>query len=233
MKTTTKIFSLALATFFMAPVMSHSADWQLRSSTISPNLAAALDATISSNPAPLETASVQQGAETIKQSAKQSAHLVGPEEVVIVKQKYRDIIQFAATRSNMNVDISRGVRGTAQNVVLPSKLIDLLEEMAYTNDIVWYRKNRNIYVSSAKENKSRLIFLGETSLKRFKNSIKEAGIVAPNFEFEYLADAQSVSVVGPISYLASLELIAQALNKSTGSSSVVTIKAGVVSTIRR
>lgn len=229
MKTTIKTLSVVLAALFIAPVTSHSADWQLRSATISPNLASALDASIASDPAPLNVSAIKPDAKAVKQNA-QSA---GSDQVVIVKQKFRDLIQFAATRSNMNVDISRGVRGIAQNVVLPSKLIDLLEELSYTNDIVWYRKNRSIYVSSAKESKSRLIFLGETSLKRFKNSIKEAGIVAPNFEFEYLADAQSVSVVGPISYLASLELIAQALNKSTGSSSVVTIKAGVVSTIRR
>lgn len=229
MKKSIKLLLVALAATFIAPVVSHSADWQLRSSTISPNLAAALDATLASNPAPLTTASVMPKAEGLKKATKSDSL----NEVVIVRQKLRDVIQSAATRSNLNVEVSRGVRGTAQNVVLPSNLTGLLDELAYTNNIVWYRKNRNIFVSSAKESKSRLIFLGETSLKRFKNSIREAGIVAPDFEFEYLADAQSVSVSGPISYLASLELIAQALNKSTGSSSVVTIKAGVVNTIRR
>lgn len=229
MKKSIKLLLVALAATFIAPVVSHSADWQLRSSTISPNLAAALDTTLASNPAPLTTASVMPKAEGLEKATKSDSL----NEVVIVRQKLRDVIQSAATRSNLNVEVSRGVRGTAQNVVLPSNLTGLLDELAYTNNIVWYRKNRNIFVSSAKESKSRLIFLGETSLKRFKNSIREAGIVAPDFEFEYLADAQSVSVSGPISYLASLELIAQALNKSTGSSSVVTIKAGVVNTIRR
>lgn len=196
---------------------SQASDWTLRSS-ITGELANALEE--AANQDTMKTASIAADSSEVS-------------KVFVVRQKLRDVIQAAATRSNFNVDISRGIRGMAENISLPGDLIVMLDELGQTNDLVWYRKDSNIYVSTSAENKSRLIFLGETSFKRFENSVNEAGIIAPNFRFEYLSDAQSVSVAGPVSYLANLELIAEALGKSTGSNSVVMIKAGVVDTVRR
>lgn len=218
MKNLKKIIFSAITFSIMACSASQATEWTLRSS-INADLADALELAATKQDA-TETASI-------------AADSGDAEKVFVVRQKLRNVIQAAATRSSYNVDISRGIRGMAENVSLPGDLIEMLDQLGQTNDIVWYRKDSSIYVSTSAENKSRLIFLGETSFKRFESSVKEAGIIAPNFRFEYLSDAQSVSVAGPVSYLANLELIAEALGKSTGSSSVVMIKAGVVDTVRR
>lgn len=148
------------------------------------------------------------------------------ETVFVVERKLKELLEVAGTRERLEVKVSRGVRGVVRDARLPANVEDMLAELSRSYDIVWYRKNRTINVSSSAESQSRLIFLGDASFDRFKSSMRDAGLADAPFTVEYLPEARSVSLSGPVSFLANAELIADALAKSGSNRSIVVIRSG-------
>lgn len=152
----------------------------------------------------------------------------GDTGVVVIQRNLKDLIEAAGTRNRMDVKVTRGVRGIVRDAYLPDDMTGMLEQLSHSYDLVWYRNGKTVHVSSASENNSRIIFLGNVSFQRFAESLADAGLGNAGFAVEYLPEAQSVSVSGPVSYLASAELIADALTKTTSSRSIMVIKGGQI-----
>ncbi len=147
-------------------------------------------------------------------------------QVVVVRRRLSELVKAAGARSNLDVKVTRGVRAMVRDAVLPADLEKMLPVLSENHNITWYRMNRTVFISSTAESASRVIFLGYVGESQFRTALAEAGIDATNMQIEYLSHAKSISLTGPVSFLAQSELIAEALVKTHNSFSVQIIKGG-------
>ena len=149
-------------------------------------------------------------------------------QVVVINQKLSSLLRSAGRRNNVQMKIARGVRGSVRNETIPSKLPELLDSLSRSQGLAWYQLHGTIYISRHSDNTSRMISLGNTGVGDFREGLAAAGLDVTRFELKHLSQANSVMVSGPITYLANVELIAEAMNKNKHkkSNSVVFIKGG-------
>jgi len=116
--------------------------------------------------------------------------------------------------ANGEITMTPRVRGTLKKMTLPLNIEEMLEKIAPQFDLKWHFQQKKIYVSIGSETTTRLIFLGETEMEDLEQAIKGAGLKTQAYDLTYVEDSNSVIVNAPVSYIASVELIAEALGKN-------------------
>ena len=135
-------------------------------------------------------------------------------KVYIVEQSLPDFLRQAARRNGYQVTITSRVRGTLKKMSLPLDMEQILEKIASQFDLKWHFQQKQLYISVGSENTTRMIFLGETKMESLDQALEGAGLKSDAYEFTFVEDSNSVIVNGPASYIASVELITEALIKN-------------------
>lgn len=135
-------------------------------------------------------------------------------KIYVVEQSLPDFLRQAARRNGFEITMTPRVRGTLKKMTLPINIEEMLEKIAPQFDLKWHFQQKQLYVSIGSESSTRLIFLGETSMEDLEQAIKGAGLNKQAYDLTYVEDSNSVIVNAPVSYIASVELIAEALGKN-------------------
>lgn len=135
-------------------------------------------------------------------------------KIRVVEQGLPDFLRQAARRNGFEITMTPRVRGTLKKMTLPLDMKKILEKIAPQFDLKWHFQQKQLYVSIGSENSTRLIFLGETKMVDLEKALKGAGLKTEAYDLTYVEDSNSVIVNAPISYIASVELIAEALIKN-------------------
>lgn len=135
-------------------------------------------------------------------------------KIYVVEQSLPDFLRQAARRNGYEITMTPRVRGTLKKMALPLNIEEMLEKIAPQFDLKWHFQQKKIYVSIGSETTTRLIFLGETEMEDLEQAIKGAGLKTQAYDLTYVEDSNSVIVNAPVSYIASVELIAEALGKN-------------------
>lgn len=152
-------------------------------------------------------------------------------KIYVVEQSLPDFLRQAARRNGYEITMTPRVRGTLKKMTLPLNIQEILEKIAPQFDLKWHFQQKQLYVSLGSESTTRLIFLGETNMDELEQAINGAGLKTQAYDLTYIEDSNSVIVNAPISYIASVELIAEALgkNKSVKKGKLKIIRFGNVS----
>ncbi len=132
----------------------------------------------------------------------------------VVEQALPEFLRQAARRNGYQVTMTSRVRGTLKKISLPLDLEELLQKIAPQFDLKWHFQENQLYVSVGSENSTRLIFLGNTKMLDLEKALTGAGLKSKNYNLTYVEDSNSVIVNGPVSYIASVELLAESLSKN-------------------
>ena len=135
-------------------------------------------------------------------------------KIYVVEQSLPDFLRQAARRNGFEITMTPRVRGTLKKMALPLNIEEMLQKIAPQFDLKWHFQQKQLYVSIGSESSTRLIFLGETNMEDLEQAIKGAGLDAEAYDLTYVEDSNSVIVNAPVSYIASVELIAEALGKN-------------------
>lgn len=151
-------------------------------------------------------------------SLQQTQSITAPQtkqpKIYVVEQSLPDFLRQAARRNGFEITMTPRVRGTLKKISLPLNIEEMLEKIAPQFDLKWHFQQKQLYVSLGSESTTRLIFLGETDMKNLEQAIEGAGLKTQAYDLTYVEDSNSVIVNAPVSYIASVELIAEALGKN-------------------
>lgn len=134
--------------------------------------------------------------------------------VHVVEQALPEFLRQAARRNGYQVTMTPRVRGTLKKISLPLDLDELLEKIAPQFDLKWHFQENQLYVSVGSENTTRLVFLGNTKMLELEKALTGAGLKSENYNLTYVEDSNSVIINGPVSYIASVELLTESLSKN-------------------
>lgn len=134
--------------------------------------------------------------------------------IYVIEDSLPDVLRQAATRNGFEITMTSRVRGTLQKITLPLNIEKMLEKIAPQFDLKWHFQDNQLYVSVGSENTTRMIFLGKTKIKDLEKVLKTAQFKSQGANFTYIEDSNSVIVNGPVSYVASVELLAESLTKN-------------------
>ena len=134
--------------------------------------------------------------------------------IYVIEDSLPDVLRQAATRNGFEITMTSRVRGTLQKITLPLNMEKMLEKIAPQFDLKWHFQDNQLYVSVGSENTTRMIFLGKTKIKDLEKVLETAQFKAQGASFTYIEDSNSVIVNGPVSYVASVELLAESLTKN-------------------
>lgn len=152
-------------------------------------------------------------------------------KIFVVEQSLPDFLRQAARRNGYEITLTPRIRGTLKKMSLPLDMNEMLKKIAPQFDLKWHFQENQLYVSTGSENATRMIFLGETDIDDLKKAIAGSGLEAQAYNLNFVEDSNSVIINGPVSYIASVELIAEALakNKSIKKDKLKIIRFGNVS----
>lgn len=150
--------------------------------------------------------------------------------VHVISQPLAAFIRQAARRNGYQVTLSKRVRGVLKKRTLPMDVRKILPEIAEQFDLKWHFQQKQLFVSIGAENTTRLIYLGQMKMDQLKDAMQQAKIESDAYDLSYVEESNSVLVNGSVSYIASLELIAESYNKNAANrkSNVKVIRYGNV-----
>lgn len=135
-------------------------------------------------------------------------------KIYVVEQSLPDFLRHAARRNGFEITMTPRVRGTLKKIQLPLNIEEILQKIGPQFDLKWHFQQKQLYVSLGAESSTRLIFLDETNMEDLEQAIEGAGLNTQAYDLTYVEDSNSVIVNAPVSYIASIELIAEALGKN-------------------
>lgn len=134
--------------------------------------------------------------------------------VYVVSQPLPAFLRQAARRNGYQITLSKRVRGVLKKRTLPMDIRKILPEIAEQFDLKWHFQQKQLFVSIGAENTTRLIYLGQMKMDQLREAMRQADIESDAYDLSYVAESNSVLVNGSVSYIASLELIAESYNKN-------------------
>lgn len=153
-------------------------------------------------------------------------------EVLIVDQDVASLIKDFAKKVGIRADISRGVRGRARDLRLPTEPSAFLDELSRRYQIDWYFEGNVLHVSASSEAASRMIGLGNVDFESVRTEVTAAGLDPDRFGMKNMDAAKAVMVSGPPSYIARVELIVESLvNGRPSGKTVRVMKFGYVQNV--
>lgn len=147
-----------------------------------------------------------------------------PGPVYVVQQPLRDVLEKAARRAGQKIVIASAVRGDVVSTSLPGDLDAMLDELAATHNLGWYRERDVIRVTPAPDGATRVLFLGSMTFEELRRALADAGLNEANYQIRYVDNSNSVIVTGAPDLVARVELVAEAFNKRN--SGVVVLRGG-------
>lgn len=145
----------------------------------------------------------------------QPSNSVNEISVHVVDQDIGEFIREAARREGYEVTVSRKVRGRIQRMTLPLDVEQIMEQLSPQFNLKWHYQQKHIFISTGQENTTRLVYLGVMDMNELTTAMNTAGIKSNMFEMSYVEDSNSVLVNGSASYIAGIELLADAYNKNS------------------
>lgn len=147
----------------------------------------------------------------------------GSPSIFIAEQNLQEVLRLVAKRNNVQLNLTRKVRGTIRNTELPLEIRAFMEMLGKQFDLKWHFLNNQLFVSTSYDDASRMIFLGSMNFDELKSAMSSLGLEPETYEMAYIDDTNSVFVNAPASYIANIELIAESFNKNN-SNTPTTVK---------
>jgi len=153
-----------------------------------------------------------------------------PPQVHVLEQSLSTFLRQAARRSGYEISLSKRVRGTLKNSVLPSDIRKIMPQIAEQFDLKWHFQKKQLFVSIGSEITNRVIYLGAMKFEDLEKATKQAGIENNSYDMSFVEESNSVIVNGSVSYISNLELIIDSFKKNLGEKKVgvKVIRYGVV-----
>lgn len=150
--------------------------------------------------------------------------------VYVISQPLPAFLRQAARRNGYQITLSKRVRGVLKKRTLPMDIRKILPEIGEQFDLKWHFQQKQLFVSIGAENTTRLIYLGQMKMDQLREAMQQADIESDAYDLSYVSESNSVLVNGSVSYIASLELIAESYNKNLANrkSNVKVIRYGTV-----
>lgn len=173
-------------------------------------------ALIKRNIAALALSFIAVSANTLPQAHAQTvvASVSKVKTIRVIEQSLPEVLRQAARRNGYQVTMTSRVRGTLKKITLPLNIEEMLTQIAPQFDLKWHFQEKQLYISVGSENTNRMIFLGKTDMQDLEKALDGAGLRSKNYNLTYVEDSNSVIVNGPVSYIASVELLAESLSKN-------------------
>jgi type II secretory pathway component GspD/PulD (secretin) len=137
--------------------------------------------------------------------------------VRVIEIGLRDLLQQVGLRSGVQINVSPKLRATVRNTTLPADLDGMLNALAGQFSLSWTHQGGAIEVASAEDAVVHVIDLGNLAFETLQSSLAAAGINADDLALKYVTQSNSVTLKGPASLVAQVELIAEAQVKRHGS----------------
>lgn len=149
-----------------------------------------------------------------------------PYRYTIIEQDLTSVLQEFGRNSGLRIEVSTEVRGRVRGPLPELKARDFLEQLARGYGLEWYFDGFRLYVTSAKEDASRILPLGSVPLGRLETALTDLSLNDARFPLRAIKQSDMVLVAGPPQYLAMVERTLAALNPRHEQPSEVTVYHG-------
>jgi type III secretion protein C len=149
-----------------------------------------------------------------------------PYRYTIIEQDLTNVLQEFGRNTGLRVEVSSEVRGRVRGPLPELKARDFLDHLARGYGLEWYFDGFRLYVTSTKEDASRILPLGSVVLQRLETALTDLSLNDARFPLRAIRQSDMVLVAGPPQYLAMVERTLVALNPRHGQPSEVTVYHG-------
>jgi type III secretion protein C len=149
-----------------------------------------------------------------------------PYRYTIIEQDLTSVLQEFGRNTGLRVEVSSEVRGRVRGPLPELKARDFLDQLVRGYGLEWYFDGFRLYVTSAKEDASRILPLGPVPLQRLETALTDLSLNDARFSLRAIKQSDMVLVAGPPQYLAMVERTLAALNPRHEQPSVVTVYHG-------
>jgi type III secretion protein C len=147
-------------------------------------------------------------------SAAEPAWPAEPYRYTVIEQDLTSVLQEFGHNTALRVEISADVHGKVRGpwpVLAPREFLD---EVCRTYGLEWYFDGFKLYVTTGKENASRLISRGGVTWERLEASLRELEVLDDRFALRAVTHSDLVLVFGPPQYLTLVERSIVALKEA-------------------
>ena len=149
-----------------------------------------------------------------------------PYRYTIIEQDLTSVLQEFGRNTDLRVEVSTEVRGRVRGPLPELKAKDFLDQLARGYGLEWYFDGFRLYVTSAKEDASRILSLGPVSLRRLETALTDLSLNDARFPLRAIRQSDMVLVAGPPQYLTMVERTLAALSPRHDQPSEVTVYHG-------
>lgn len=152
---------------------------------------------------------------------KEQASTQSTEKIYVATADIRDLISNFARRQGLRYRMTKGVKGKVETSWFSNNTEVFFSELANKYDLQWYRDGNTIQVSHLSENVSRIIPLYPVPFSIFQERLKELELLVSDFPIRHSEESRQVLLSGPPSYIARLEIIAEGMQNTLGTVSII------------
>ncbi len=134
--------------------------------------------------------------------------------IIVVNQKIKQLLEDFSRQNGLTLNISDKLNIVVKNHRLPAEKKQFLDELSKRYSLDWYQRGNELFVSAKKERVSRIIATKNIELSALQNDLGQLAQNIEDFPFEQAENSRLVLVSGPPSYLALVELVLEAIEKS-------------------
>ena len=149
-----------------------------------------------------------------------------PYRYTIIEQDLTSVLQEFGRNTGLRVEVSTEVRGRVRGPLPELKARDFLDHLARGYGLEWYFDGFRLYVTSAKEDASRILPLGSVPLQRLETALTDLSLHDARFSLRAIKQSDMMLVAGPPQYLVMVERTLAALKPRHEQPSVVTVYRG-------
>jgi type III secretion protein C len=135
----------------------------------------------------------------------------GPYQYSVVEQELATVLQELGRNTGLRVEVSAEVHGRVRGPLPVLTAREFLDYLCASYGLEWYFDGFRLYVSSGKENTSRMISRGAVALDRLRATMDELAISDERFPLRAVKQSDLLLVSGPPQYVELVERTLTAL----------------------
>jgi type III secretion protein C len=135
----------------------------------------------------------------------------GPYQYSVVEQELAVVLQELGRNTGLRVEVSAEVHGRVRGPLPALTPREFLDYLCASYGLEWYFDGFRLYVSSGKENASRMISRGPVPLDRLNATMRELALSDERFPLRAVEQSDLLLVSGPPQYVALVERTLTAL----------------------
>jgi len=124
--------------------------------------------------------------------------------VIVIEQKLENFLQLAADQNGYNLHLSGNVEGILRDASLPMNLKKLLPRLSARFDLAWQIDGRELFVSPASNNETRLLTENELGLEKLQRILRQRTSGGETFSVKLKEEDGNIHLEGPSSHLDAL-----------------------------